>query len=84
MHILFEDRACVAKIAIFLNCDMTRRTHMDHTRSTVQHVATSNTAIVVINDILARLAASFSAFRALSDRIFCSKDQACVAETVNF
>ena len=46
----------------------------DRPRSTARHVATTNAAIVVVvNDILGRLTVTFSAFSALSSRIFCSK-----------
>ena len=46
----------------------------DRPRSTARHVATTNTAIVVVvNDILGRLTVTFSAFSALSSRVFCSK-----------
>ena len=58
---------------------------MDRTRSIVQHVATLNEAIVVvINDILVRLAASFSVFRALSGRIFCWKIERVQPKQRNF
>ena len=51
---------------------------------TARHAATTNAAIVVvIDDILGRLAATFSTFCALSGRIFCSKIE-CVAWTAKF
>ena len=46
----------------------------DRPRSTTRHMATTTAAIVVvINDILRRPTVTFSAFSALSSRIFCSK-----------
>ena len=57
---------------------------MDRARSTTRQVSTSNAVtVVVINDILRTLAASFSTFHALQVLDFV-RDQACVARTAKF